>query len=121
MNDSTIFSTRPRWQAGLMADAMKYAAYKEWSDGTTDSRYEFDTYEYAAMFCRYARQIEEAVAPRFPIGLMGGSMRIHTPASSNYQCRWADITYTPTANNLPRWFYRKMTEVFFGCKWSKKQ
>lgn len=124
------------WQSGLTADNNKYAACKYsnermrvGSDGSFSiresndpiERYDFDTFSFAEMFCRYAKQIEEAAAPRFPISLIDGSMRIHTPTSSNYQCKWADIIYIPTAGNLPNWFVRKMTEVLFGCKWSKKQ
>ena len=125
------------WQSGLTADNNKYAACKYsnermrvGSDGsfnireTNDpiERYDFDTFSFAEMFCRYAKQIEEAAAPRFPISLVGGGMRIgNQPAQSNYECLWAGIRYVPTAADLPNWFVRKMTEVFFGCKWSKKQ
>ena len=85
-------------------------------------QYNFDTYKYAWMFCNYAQEIEFPYSP-FAFNdsskLNIGMSTFHQPVKSNYQCHWADITYRPTANKLPNRFARKMTEVFFGCKWSK--
>ena len=138
MNDFTLQGTySPRWTAGLMADTKKYAACKNsnevmrvdsngalhcGADRQPIERYEFDTYKYAEMFCRYVSQIEEDVAPRVPVNFSySGEHKVNVPAASTYECIWADITYRPTEDKLPNRFYRKMSELFFGCEWRKVQ
>jgi hypothetical protein len=88
-------------------------------------QYDFDTYRFAWMFCRYAQEIEDgpayssfALSNSSDLGI--GTLKFNSrPEQSNYQCHWADITYVPTKAKLPNRFARKMTEIFFGCKWSK--
>jgi hypothetical protein len=88
-------------------------------------QYDFDTYKYAWMFCLYAQKIEyQPSYSSFALGdssnLGIGTLKFNSrPVQSNYHCHWADITYVPTAAKLPNRFARKMTEIFFGCKWSK--
>jgi hypothetical protein len=118
-----------------MADNGKYAACKRsnermriGADGsvgiggldTVLERYDFDTYLYAHLFCAYAQEIEEALMPRLDASVYSGAtITFNNPVQADYQCLWADITYRPTADKLPSWFARKMTEYFFGCRWRK--
>ena len=141
MNDYTLSTSSGYWRAGLMADNGKYAACKHSSErmrigsdgsmgmGGLDSileRYDFDTYLYAHLFCAYAQEIEEAFFPALTLSSLalsepndGVRLVFNQPLQADYECLWAGISYRPTANKLPNWFARKMTEYFFGCKWKK--
>jgi len=30
------------------------------------------------------------------------------------------VTYTPVVGQVPNWFQRQMSNIFFACKWVKK-
>ena len=45
------------------------------------------------------------------------------PPKSPWQCQLGGpmgIVFVPNLGNEPRWFHRKMQELFFGVKWVKK-
>lgn len=76
----------------------------------------FQTKEYEWLYKHYCNKIDQR-----PIDYkFNASNSIINPERSDWTCRWADIQYIPTKNNVPSWFARKMTEYFFGCKWTRK-
>jgi hypothetical protein len=109
-------------------ESMRISSNGDFSVGVEEQileQYDFDTYRFAWMFCTYAQEIENrfdyttfTLSGSSNLGI--GTLKFNPqPEQSNYQCHWADITYVPTKAKLPNRFARKMTEIFFGCKWSK--
>lgn len=72
----------------------------------------FQTKEYEWLYKHYCNKIDQRpIDYKFTVSNYENySMSIGQ--SSDWTCRWFDIQYIPTKNNVPSWFQRKMTEYF---------